>query len=185
MTSLNQFCKDNALPKTSVYRWMTEQGHPTNNGVSEELQAAILEQFKPEPAPEPITEVIEPEVTVLGTVEATLEAPTFTPSVALARLRGSDGAIAAYADPMAAISQALELFDAAESAMAQDLAQRQALLQQTQTAARAMAVKAQRLQAQQAEYRIKSDVMAMLQNQETANLGELLGKAQALAGEPS
>ena len=62
MTSLNHFCKDNALPKTSVYRWMTEQGHPTNNGVSEELQAAILEQFKPEPAPEPITEVLEPEV---------------------------------------------------------------------------------------------------------------------------
>ncbi|MEB3313632.1 MAG: hypothetical protein VKL98_05750 [Cyanobacteriota bacterium] len=63
MTSLNQFCKDHNLPKTSVYRWMTEQGHPTNNGVSEELQAAILEQFsKPEPAPAPEPEVIEPEV---------------------------------------------------------------------------------------------------------------------------
>jgi hypothetical protein len=84
---------------------------------------------------------------------------------------------------MAAIDQALQLFDAAESAMAADLAQRQALLQQTQNAARQMAAKAAQLQAQQAEYKIKSDVMALLQGQEQAALGELLGKAQALTGD--
>lgn len=184
MTSLHSFCKDNGLAKSTVHRWLQEQGHDTTGGLSDDAIAAAREQFcKPEPAPAPEPEVIEPEVTVLGTVEATMEAPTFTPSVALARLRGNDGAIAAYADPMAAIEQALSLFDAAESAMAQDLAQRQALLQQTQTAARAMAAKAAQLQAQQAEYRIKSDVMAMLQGQEQANLGELLSKAAALAGE--
>jgi|GEM_PF-6680250 len=189
MISLNQFCKDNALPKTSVHRWLNDEGYTTTGGLSEDAIAAAREHFcKPEPAPvEP--EVIEPaqepvKVTVLGTVEATLEAPSFTPSVALARLRGGSGDIAAYADPMAAISQALELFDAAESAMAQDLAQRQALLQQTQTAARAMAAKAQQLQAREAEYRIKSDVLSLIQSNEQANLGELLGKAAALAGEP-
>lgn len=190
-TSLHSFCKAHDLAKSTVHRWLNDEGYTTTGGLSEDAIAAAREHFcKPEPAPEPITEVLEPaqeplEVTVLGTCTPTMEAPTFNSSVALARLRGGSGEIAAYADPMAAISQALSLFDAAESAMAADLAQRQALLQQTQTAARAMAAKAAQLQAQQAEYKIKSDVMAMLQNQETANLGELLGKAAALAGEPS
>ncbi len=183
MISLNQFCKDNALPKTSVYRWMTEQGHPTNNGVSEELQSVILSHFCPEPEPQDEPQVTEPVVTVLGTVEATLEAPTFNSSVALARLRGGDGAIAAYADPMAAINQALQLFDAAESAMAQDLAQRQSLLNQTQAAARQIAQRAAALQQRETEYRIKSELLGVIQAQEQANLGELLGKATAFTAQ--
>jgi multidrug efflux pump subunit AcrA (membrane-fusion protein) len=183
MLSLSAFCKDNALPKTSVYRWLKDNEFDTADGLTTTTQAAILAHFAPEPEAQEEPQATEPVVTVLGTVEATLEAPTFSSSVALARLRGGDGAIAAYADPMAAIDQALQLFDAAESAMAADLAQRQALLQQTQNAARQMAAKAAALQAQQAEYKIKSDVMAMLQSQETANLGELLGKAQALTGD--
>jgi hypothetical protein len=84
---------------------------------------------------------------------------------------------------MAAINQALEIFDAAEAAMAQDLAARQALLQQTQNASRQMAARAAALQAQQAEYKIKSDVMALLQGQEQAALGELLSKAASLTGD--
>jgi hypothetical protein len=36
---------------------------------------------------------------------------------------------------------------------------------------------------QQAEYKIKSDVMALLQGQEQANLGELLSKAASLTGD--
>lgn len=184
--SLGQFERRHGVNKGTASRKARDLGFDTADGLTDEAYQALLTEFgidttTPEPAPQP-----EPvEVTVLGNCTPTMEAPTFNSSVALARLRGSDGAIAAYADPMAAISQALELFDAAESAMAQDLAQRQALLQQTQTAARAMAAKAAQLQAQQAEYRIKSDVMAMLQGQEQANLGELLGKAAALAGEPS
>jgi hypothetical protein len=84
---------------------------------------------------------------------------------------------------MAAINQALEIFDAAESAMAQDLAQRQALLQQTQSAARQMAQRAAALQAQQTEYRIKSELLGVIQSQEQANLGELLSKAASLTGD--
>jgi multidrug efflux pump subunit AcrA (membrane-fusion protein) len=181
MTSLHAFCKDHNLAKSTVHRWLTAEGYTTAEGLTPDAIAAALAHFCPAPEPQ----ATEPEVTVLGTVEATLEAPSFNPSVALARLRGGDGEIAAYADPMAAISQALEIFDAAESAMAADLAQRQALLQQTQAASRQMAQRAAALQAQQAEYKIKSDVMAMLQSQETANLGELLGKAQAFTAQPA
>ncbi len=184
MTSLHSFCKDHNLAKSTVHRWLTAEGYTTADGLSPDAIAAALAHFCPAPEPQATEpEVLEPEITVLGTVTPTLEAPTFNSSVALARLRGGDGAIAAYADPMAAINQALQLFDAAESAMAQDLAQRQSLLSQTQAAARQMAQRAAALQAQQAEYKIKSDVMAMLQSQETANLGELLGKAQAFTAQ--
>jgi multidrug efflux pump subunit AcrA (membrane-fusion protein) len=183
MLSLSAFCKDNALPKTSVYRWLKDNAFDTTEGITPDAQAAILAHFCPEPEAQPEAQADEPVVTILGTVTPTLEAPTFNSSVALARLRGGDGSIAAYSDPMAAINQALEIFDAAEAAMAADLAQRQALLQQTQNAARQMAAKAAQLQAQQAEYKIKSDVMALLQGQEQAALGELLGKAQALTGD--
>jgi hypothetical protein len=183
MTSLHSFCKDHNLAKSTVHRWLTAEGYTTSEGLTPDAQAAILAQFCPEPEAQEEPQATESVVTVLGTVTPTLEAPTFNSSVALARLRGGDGSIAAYADPMAAINQALEIFDAAEAAMAQDLAARQALLQQTQNAARQMAAKAAQLQAQQAEYKIKSDVMALLQGQEQAALGELLGKAQALTGD--
>jgi multidrug efflux pump subunit AcrA (membrane-fusion protein) len=183
MTSLHSFCKDHNLAKSTVHRWLTAEGYTTSEGLSPDAQAAILAHFAPEPEAQEEPQATEPVVTVLGTVEATLEAPTFSSSVALARLRGGDGAIAAYADPMAAIDQALQLFDAAESAMAQDLAARQALLQQTQAASRQMAQRAAALQAQQTEYRIKSELLGVIQSQEQANLGELLGKAQALTGD--
>jgi len=63
MTSLHSFCKDHNLPKTSVHRWLVEQGYTVTDGLTDDAIAAATAQFcKPEPAPEPITEVIEPEV---------------------------------------------------------------------------------------------------------------------------
>jgi multidrug efflux pump subunit AcrA (membrane-fusion protein) len=181
--SLSAFCKAHNLPKSSVYKFLKGEQFETTDGLSPEAITAALAHFAPEPEAQEEPQATEPVVTVLGTVIPTLEAPSFNSSVALARLRGGDGAIAAYADPMAAIDQALQLFDAAESAMAADLAQRQALLQQTQNAARQMAQRAAALQAQQTEYRIKSELLGVIQSQEQANLGELLGKAQALTGD--
>jgi hypothetical protein len=181
--SLHSFCKDRNLAKSTVHRWLKDSGFETTLGLSEEAQEAALAHFCPEPEPQGEPEIFEPEVTILGTVEATLEAPTFNSSVALARLRGGDGAIAAYADPMAAITQALQLFDAAESAMAQDLAQRQSLLHQTQAAARQIAQRAAALQQRETEYRIKSELLGVIQAQEQANLGEFLAQAQALTGD--
>jgi hypothetical protein len=181
--SLSAFCKAHNLPKSSVYKFLKGEQFDTADGLSPEAITAALAHFCPEPEAQPEAQADEPVVTVLGTVEATLEAPTFNSSVALARLRGGDGAIAAYADPMAAINQALEIFDAAEAAMAQDLAARQALLQQTQNASRQMAQRAAALAAQQTEYKIKSELLGVIQAQEQANLGELLSKAASLTGD--
>jgi hypothetical protein len=185
MTSLHSFCKDHNLAKSTVHRWLKDNGFDTTEGLTPAAIAAITDHFCPEPEPQEEPQATEPEVTVLGTVEATLEAPTFNSSVALARLRGGDGAIAAYADPMAAINQALQLFDAAESAMAQDLAQRQSLLSQTQAAARQIAQRAAALQQRETEYRIKSELLGVIQAQEQANLGELLGKAATFTAQPT
>jgi hypothetical protein len=44
--------------------------------------------------------------------------------------------------------------------------------------------RAEDLKTQQIEYRVKQDLLGLIQTQETAKLGELLGKAEALAGGP-
>ena len=74
------------------------------------------------------------------------------------------------------LTQALALARAAKAA-------RQALLQQTQNASRQMAQRAAALAAQQTEYKIKSELLGVIQAQEQANLGELLSKAASLTGD--
>ena len=58
------------------------------------------------------------------------------------------------------------------------------VLQQTQQATARLTQRAEDLKTQQIEYRVKQDLLGLIQNQETAKLGELLGKAEALAGGP-
>ena len=47
MKSLHSFCRDNNLPKTSVRRWLNEQGFDTSEGLSNEAIAAASAQFVP------------------------------------------------------------------------------------------------------------------------------------------
>jgi hypothetical protein len=46
----------------------------------------------------------------------------------------------------------------------------------------ALRQQAELMQQAQAEYRIKSDLMGLLQNQQTGELSTLLGKATAITG---
>lgn len=118
---------------------------------------------------------------VTGNHRQTIEAPNFGGSISLANLRGT-AEIAAYADPVAAANAAAALMAAAAEAMDLDAAARLAVLQETQAAAAALERQAADLQQRQIEYRVKSDLIGLIQNRETARLGELLGKASALTG---
>jgi hypothetical protein len=118
---------------------------------------------------------------VTGNHRQTIDAPNFGGSISLANLRGT-AEIAAYADPVAAANAAAALMAAAAEAMDLDAAARLEVLQQTQAAAAALERQAADLQTRQIEYRVKSDLIGLIQNQETARLGELLGKASALTG---
>lgn len=47
MKSLHSFCKEHALPKTSVKRFLNDEGFDTSQGLSTEAIAAALVEFKP------------------------------------------------------------------------------------------------------------------------------------------
>ena len=52
--SLHSFCKQHDLPKTSVKRFLNDEGFDTSNGLSQEAIAAALVEFKPQgSAPNP------------------------------------------------------------------------------------------------------------------------------------
>lgn len=60
MQSLSSFCKQHDLPKTTVRRFLVDEGFDTSNGLSREAIAAALVEFKPQgSAPNP--QVLPPD----------------------------------------------------------------------------------------------------------------------------
>lgn len=126
-----------------------------------------------EPAP---IEVIE------GNHRRVLSAPIVPATVDLGQFRGGSE-IAAYEDPLQAIQGALALTRATRQAMGQDLSNRLALYQQTEAAAAQLESEVEALKAEQIRYRVESDLLGILQSQQTATLQKHLGKVQALGGD--
>jgi hypothetical protein len=50
MQSLHSFCTQYDVPKTSVKRWLNDQGFDTANGMTEEAIAAAQSHFRIAPA---------------------------------------------------------------------------------------------------------------------------------------
>jgi hypothetical protein len=145
----------------------------------EETAAPVQTEALPEFI-DPPAEYRQVEI-VTGNHRATVEAPAMGTSINLAQFRG-DIEVLTYQDPLAAIEAATAMIDAAESAMVQDLNQRLQVLQKTQQATAKLTARAEDLKAQQLEYRVKQDILGLIQNTETSKLGELLGKAESLGG---
>jgi hypothetical protein len=134
----------------------------------------------PESAPEPTTAA---EITVItGNHRNALTAPNFGQTINLGNQRG-DLEIQAYGDPMAAAAQALAVMQANIGAMGQDLARQQDQLAQTGQAVAALRQQAEVMHQAQQEYRIKSDLLGLIQNRETSELSTLLGKATAITSD--
>lgn len=116
---------------------------------------------------------------IIGDRYSALGNPTFGQTINLVTQRG-DLEISAYTDPMGAAAQALAVMGATAQAMAKDLSRQQDQLAQTAQAVAVLKQQAELMSAVQQEYRIKSDMLGMMQNQQTGELTGLLGKAQAL-----
>lgn len=139
---------------------------------------------KPAPAAEPVEQAAEvAAITVIeGNHRSKLAAPTYGSTINLGAQRG-DLEVVTYGDPMAAAGAALAVMATNINAMSSDLARQQDQLAQTAAAVAALKQQAEVMQAAQQEYRIKSDLIGLLQTQQTGELGNLLGKAAALTGE--
>ncbi len=191
MISLNQFCKDHSLPKTSVYRWLTEQGHPTNNGIESELQDLILEQFcKPEPAPEPAPEVTQDEPVSPTAITVTtgnhcqaLTVPAFDGfTVDLAQFRESETLV--IDDPLSVAAQFIATAGAIKQALNGDIKAREQRLHETKQAKDAIATAAQQLELEQRLYKLQTSQLDHAQTLESQTLAASLAALQSL-GKPA
>jgi hypothetical protein len=150
------------------------------------LLSYASERAKAKPASQPSPVASEPAseaaITVItGNHRQQLSCPSFGQTINLGQQRG-ELEVQTYGDPMAAAAQALAVMQANIGAMGADLARQQDHLAQTGQAVAALRQQAELMQQAQAEYRIKSDLMGLLQNQQTGELSTLLGKASAITG---
>ncbi len=127
--SLHSFCKDHGnLPKTSVRRWLIEQGFSTSDGLSPDAIAAATAQFCPQAAPEPPTEPAAPAGLYIHTGNhcTALSAPGFDGlTVDLGQFRDSSALV--IDDPLAVAAQFLKTADLIQGALGADIAAREQL----------------------------------------------------------
>jgi hypothetical protein len=146
------------------------------------LLSYASERAKAKPASQP-SPASEAAITVItGNHRQQLSGPSFGQTINLGQQRG-ELEVQTYGDPMAAAARALAVMGANIDAMGADLARQQDHLAQTGQAVAALRQQAELMQQAQAEYRIKSDLMGLLQNQQTGELSTLLGKATAITGD--
>jgi hypothetical protein len=186
--SLHAFCRDNDLSKTTVRRWLIDNGYSTSDGLSSEAVEAAKAQFCPQAAPP------APAVGGLtihtGNPCHTLDTPGFDGlTIDLGQFRDSEALV--IDDPLAVAIQFLQTADHIQSALQADIKAREQRLAETKQAQDAIATKAQQLQLEQGRYRLQTAQLNQAQTTETqalaANLAQLqsLGKPTAADSEPT
>ena len=185
--SLHAFCRDNDLAKTTVRRWLNEQGFSTSDGLSPEAVEAAQAQFCPVPAP---TEPEAPEAPAAGGLTihtgnhcTTLAAPGFDGlTVDLGQFRDSTALV--IEDPLAAAEQFLAAANMIQGALAVDIAEREQRLARTKQAQAQVTARAQELALEQRLYRLQAAQLDSTTTDETKALADALAALQSL-GKPA
>ena len=189
--SLHSFCKDNGLAKSTVHRWLQEQGHDTTGGLSEDAIAAATAQFcKPEPAPEPAPEVTQDEPVSPTAITVTtgnhcqaLTVPAFDGfTVDLAQFRESETLV--IDDPLSVAAQFIATAGAIKQALNGDIKAREQRLHETKQAKDAIATAAQQLELEQRLYKLQTSQLDHAQTLESQTLAASLAALQSL-GKPA
>jgi hypothetical protein len=142
------------------------------------VRVAPLQVEAPPEFIEPPAEYRQVEI-VSGNHRATVEAPAIGGQIDLARFRG-DIEVRTYEDPLNNAAAAIQLFDALGTAMDADLDRSFAKLETTTATVQQLQERAESMAAKQLEYQVTQKILSRLQNQQTAALSGLLGKAQSL-----
>ena len=185
-TSLSKFCKDNGLPKSTVYRRCQELGLDTSDGLSPEACDRLRHEFDvvlEPPETEPVA-VEKPAVSVeVGNHVIVLSQPELPQTYSLESLRQSE--VVAFDDPLAIAAQFLQTADALTEEMQRDIRVREHKLQQTQQAKAAIAEKATEFKLEARLYRERTAMLATAQSQETQSLQQSLTTLQNLGKPPA
>lgn len=176
--SLHSFCKENGnLPKTSVRRWLNDNGYSTSDGLSPAAVEAAQEKFCP--APEPTTPAACGLSIHTGNHCTTLATPGFEGmTIDLGQFRDSEALI--INDPLAVAEQFLQTADLIQGALASDIADREQRLARTKQAQAQVAAKAQQLALEQRLYRLQAGQLDTATTEKTTALADALAQLQSL-----
>ncbi len=180
--SLTKFCKDNDLPKSSVYRRCQELNISTADGLASSDADRLLHEFDLIPQTE------EPAAAVTATVEIgnhqiVLAHPQLPQTYSLESLRSSEAI--SMDDPLAVAQQFLEVANNLTTAMKGDIAQREQRLNETRKAKDTIAAKAAELRLESRLYQLQTSVLDKSVTAETTALQEALAQLQTLGKSPS
>jgi hypothetical protein len=149
--SLHSFCKDHDLAKTTVRRWLNENGYSTSDGLSPAALEAAIAQFCPavEPTePEAPAAAITPEVMFDRFMQPGQLAPVTKREIQLpqgfdpsAMVRFFDGVAGQATDTASLVAIADLALNAVEGAMDEKLQAQRAELTQAERDAQALAAK--------------------------------------------
>ena len=167
-TSLHKFCKDNGIPKTSVYDRCKLLDIPTRDGLSTEDQMVLLREFDIEPAkpaavPEPPTEPEAPAaggMTIdVGNHRGQLALPQPPSGIDLGLYRGENAPLASFAPED--IDRFLVACDGFVDAVHADYQHQQMLTQQKEMAAARVRAKVEQVKQSQLLYQVRSETLAI------------------------
>lgn len=180
--SLHSFCKEHGnLPKTSVRRWLNDNGYSTSDGLSALAVEAAIAQFCPPPAP---TEPAAGGMTIhTGNHCTAIDLPDYQGlTVDLGQFRDSNALV--IDDPLAVADQFLQTADMILAGLDSDIAAREQRLKATKQAQGKIAAKADELRLEQRLYRLQTSQIDQAQTEETTALADALSQLQSL-GKPS
>ena len=179
-TSLSKFCRDTALPKSSVYARCKELNFDVTNGLTAAMVASLENEFGVSIAPNPPAPLVAVEVgnhathkmIHVGAAAASLE--QFRTQRDRLQL-GNRGEF---------VTHALGFLDQLEEGMESAEAEQEQELQQIRTAKKQVSKRVEKFRRRSDEYRIKSDLLAQIQNTELEDLEDLAGELTAM-GKPA
>lgn len=180
--SLTQWCKDNDLSKTKVWKRCKEMLIDVSGGLSFEVVKILEKEFNiVEPqAPSPAPTV--PHVDV-GSGKMTIATPQLPAQFDLGGLRS--GQVQAFENPLDVAQQFVAAAQGITAAMQQDIDQRRMQLEQTKAAKDAVAAQAEKLTLEARLYQLQTDQLDRDTTEETQKLQQRLAELQALGKPPS
>ena len=159
MQSLHSFCTQHDIPKTTVKRWLNDNGYDTSQGMSPEAVAAAQAHFRIEdPQPEPTEPALNPTVIEVGNHRGALALPTAPAAINLADYRG-DVALTSF-EPED-VDRFLSSCDGFLEAVEADYHQQVTITQRKAQQAAAVKAKVDSVKEASLTYKLRSEQLAL------------------------
>lgn len=177
MQSLHSFSTQHEIPKTTVKRWLNDNGFDTSQGMTTEAVAAAKAHFRIEdPKPEPMA--ITPTVIEVGNHRGQLALPTTPASIDLGQYRGENAALSSFQPED--VDRFLASCDGFLEAVDADYQHQQALTERKAQAAQQVRAKVEQIQQASLVYQLRSEQLAL----HNATLDQALQRDMATLGKP-